>query len=218
GRSLEDQESVGTLEGDERFMRDNRRRHDFVGRQLDDLERYIGIVQGSIDAPSRSSVDGIRRRIDRSQSINRPLSPTGPTGNQMYYPRIELTGESREVLMGVSDSVESNALRTLARSSRMPGSSRLSVSVEGRTAILRGEVPSARARDLAAVLLSFEPGISSIRNEVSVNPELEPGPGSLQAWRDRPENQQRWVTLSEAESEGSETSRWESVSAASGTP
>lgn len=119
--------------------------------------------------------------------------------------------------MRASDSVESNALKTLGRSSRMPGSSRLSVLVEGRIAILRGEVPSASARDLAAVLLSFQPGISTIRNELSVNPELEPGPGSLQAWRERPENQQRWVTLSGAESEGSESS-WESVSVASGTP
>ena len=90
--------------------------------------------------------------------------------------------------------------------------------MEGRTAILRGVVPSADARGLAEVLLSFEPGVSSIRNELEVTPDLEPGTGSLKARRNRLESQESWVTLGgEPEerggaSEGSaEDSAWETV-------
>lgn len=217
GQALEEQESVGTLEGNERFMRDNRDVDTFVGRDIEDMERFIGHLQGTLDALAGSSVDGVRRRIDRSGTINQPVSPTGIMQNQIYYPRIDLNVPAGESLGVASGSVESSVLDTLARSSRMPGSSRLSVSVEGRTATLRGEVPSADARGLAEVLLSFEPGVSSIRNELEVNPDLEPGPGSLQARRNRLESRESWVTLGgepeeRGASEGSaEDSAWETV-------
>lgn len=216
GQTFDQLEDVGTLQGNERFMRDNRNRRNFVGRDLDNMERFVGRLKGSLQQPANLPTDGVRRRIDRSQTINQPLSPTGPARNQIYYPRIELSGESREMLREANGSVESSVLGTLARSSRMPGSSRISVSVEGRTATLRGEVPSAGDRDLAEVLLSFEPGISSIQNQLSVNPRLEPGPGSLQAWRNRElEDGESWGVLSQgAASEASERSTWESLSVA----
>ncbi|MDA7951709.1 MAG: BON domain-containing protein [Pirellulaceae bacterium] len=44
----------------------------------------------------------------------------------------------------------------------------VSITMEGRTAILRGNVASASARDLAKRLVLFEPGIDKVQNEIVV--------------------------------------------------
>ena len=44
----------------------------------------------------------------------------------------------------------------------------IEVSLEGRTATLRGKVASERDRTLAQSLLLFEPGISQVKNELAV--------------------------------------------------
>ena len=200
------QEDVGTLQGNERFIRRNRRPTDFVGPDLRELQRFIGILQATPRGPVTPATEGLRRRVDRSESMNQPL-PVNPTG-QMYYPQLEIDVSIAEIVPQPG-SLESNALDTLARSPQMSGSSRIAVSMEGRTAILRGEVPSARDRDLAAVVLSFEPGISAVRNELVVNPQLRPAEGSLQAYRDRESPREKWTTLSHGSAETSRSRLWE---------
>ena len=54
------------------------------------------------------------------------------------------------------------------------------------------------------LLLSFEPGISAVRNELVVNPELRPAEDSLQAIRDRADRRgEKWTTLSHGSPEAS---------------
>jgi osmotically-inducible protein OsmY len=53
----------------------------------------------------------------------------------------------------------------------------MEVSVQGATATLRGVVASARDREMAELLVRFEPGISTVRNELTVQqarPREEP--------------------------------------------
>ena len=45
------QEDVGTLQGNERFIRRNRRPTDFVGPDLRELQRFIGILQATPRGP-----------------------------------------------------------------------------------------------------------------------------------------------------------------------
>lgn len=215
--ALKELADTGTLKGNERFLRENRARSDYVGPDRNELDAFIGRVQGRVDAPIGSSIDGVRRRVDRSETVNQPLPPNGMF--QMYHPRIDLNlsdGFSANPVGG--DVVASSALDTLVDSSRLSGSSRISVSVVDRTAILRGEVPSAGARRTAALLLSFEPGISSIQNELTVNPQLKAGADSLQALRRREENEEAWMTLSQAPTattESAESAQWASISSGS---
>ncbi|MHB9080346.1 MAG: hypothetical protein ACYC3X_22965 [Pirellulaceae bacterium] len=68
--------------------------------------------------------------------------------------------------------------------------------MEGRTATLRGEVPSAADRDLAELLLTFEPGISTIQNELRVNPDLQESEDSLAAIRQRQTPRETWTEMS----------------------
>ena len=65
----------------------------------------------------------------------------------------------------------------------------------GRTAILQGEVPSAKDLEMAELLLSFEPGISAIQNELQVNPDLQEAEDSLSALRRQQTPQEAWMTL-----------------------
>jgi len=74
--------------------------------------------------------------------------------------------------------------------------SRIRIVVTGRTAVLKGEVRSKGERELAGILLSFEPGISVIENELVVTPRLHEMPDSLQSLRNRQTPQSEWITLS----------------------
>ncbi len=119
------QEDVGTLQGNERFIRQNRRPTDFVGPDLRELQRFIGILQATPRGRVAPMTEGLRRRVDRSASLNEPLAPA-PRG-QMYSPRLEVDFTEAEAAAG---SLESNVLDTLARS-QMSGTSRIAVWWQG---------------------------------------------------------------------------------------
>ena len=209
----QEQEDVGSLQGNERFLRKNRRPTDFVGPDLRELQRFIGILQASARGQATSATQGIRRRVDRSETVNQPL-PAVPRG-AMYHPQVDIDYATLEVIPPEPGSLESNALDTLARSTQLSGSSRIAVLVEGRTAILRGAVPSAKERDLAEVLLSFEPGISSIRNELVIDRQPSTGPEPLQSRRDRRTPRQAWTTMSHGSTAATRSPVWNSPSSRS---
>jgi hypothetical protein len=190
--ALEEQVDVGTLQGNERYLRQNRSALDFVGRDVAEMPRFLGVLQARTRGQIPASTQGLTRRVDRSESINQPLLPA--RRGTLYPPRLDLTLDTS----GSSDSTVSGqqALETLIRSPQLAGTSRIEVWVEGRTAILLGEVPSAADRERAEILLTFEPGISAIQNELRVNPQLQPSEDSLAAWRERQTPSSRWETMS----------------------
>jgi hypothetical protein len=191
--ALEAQENVGTLTGAERFLRDNRRPGDFVGTTERDLERFVGAIQARARGTVPLTTQGLRRRVDRSASVNQPVPPA--TRGTLYYPRLELSLDATAPDTSV---LAQRALETLARSPELSGTSHIAVYVEGRTAILQGEVPSARDRELAELMLSFEPGISAIANELELNPNLADSEDSLAALRRQQVRRETWTTISQA--------------------
>jgi hypothetical protein len=197
-----DQEDVGSLQGNERFLRQNRSPLDFVGPDIRELDRFIGLLQASIRGQTQSATEDVRRRVDRSATMNQPLDPT-PRRGTLYNPRLEVQ-VSTSLSPVPPSAAEVGALETLVRAPQLSGSSRISVLVADRTAILQGVVPSARDRDLAATLLAFEPGIDAIRNDLVVDPQLSRedssnvATDSLQAIRSRQQPRQAWTTMSNA--------------------
>ena len=151
---------AGQVQGNERFLRSNRRRGDFVGSDRFERRSFVGSQQGTASGPVIPSTAGVRPQRDRSRQINRPLPPQPK--NRIYYPRLTVGFEND--LSGIRFAPELR--RELVNPDHFSSSNRFGVSVVNRTATLRGVVASARERDLAELLVSFEPGISVVRNEL----------------------------------------------------
>ncbi len=154
----------GELQGNERFLRQNRGRSDFVGPDRRDVRGFVGVRQARTSGTILSSIAGLRQPTDRSSQINRPLKI--PDSDEPYLPKLGI-GFSVPPAASTND-LELQLTEQLAQSERFSEKCRIEVSVEGRTAILRGEVTSASERDLAELVALIEPGISQVKNALKV--------------------------------------------------
>ena len=158
-RSAQD---AGQVQGNERFLRNNRRRGDFVGSDRFERRNFVGSQQGTANGQAISSVAGVRPERDRSAQINQPLQPT--PRNRAHYPRLQIGFAT-----GVSGIQQPGDLqRELENPDYFSTTNRYEVFLANRIATLRGVVVDARERDLAELLVSFEPGISAVRNELRI--------------------------------------------------
>ena len=154
---------VGSVTGTERFYRGNREAGDFVGADLGDTGTFVGAQQVKELTPQEI------------QSAVSDLSiPTGPDANRvqpqqsrarMYEPRLRVNFPFSPP---APRKVSSTLVRRLESALSMTQLGRIEVSLEDGTATLRGEVASERERNLARLLILFEPGISDVRNELTV--------------------------------------------------
>ena len=157
-------EEAGQVLGNERFLRTNRRRGDFVGSDRFDRRGFVGSQKGTTTGSALQSTTGVRPDFDRSRQINQPLPP--PKAGQPNYPPISLGFSNTIPATGI---LHPELLRDeLTNPDYFSPGNRFEVSVEDRTAILRGVVADARQKDLAELLVSFEPGISAVKNELRV--------------------------------------------------
>ena len=62
----------------------------------------------------------------------------------------------------------------IARISRIQEMGSVTVELEGRTAVLRGQVATEQDRALVGRMLLLEPGISDVRNELTFAPQADP--------------------------------------------
>lgn len=165
---------AGQVRNSSRFLRSNRRRQDFVGSDSVESRGFVGSQQGRANGPVMSATVGVRPDIDRSSQVNQPLPK--PANNKPYHPRLQL-GFSTDAAPGLSSS--SQLQRELENSSYFSTMNRFEVLVAGRSAILRGVVADAKQKELAELLLSFEPGISEVQNDLMIASDL-PGYGERQ--------------------------------------
>ncbi|MFV2067550.1 MAG: BON domain-containing protein [Pirellulales bacterium] len=170
-----DGEGSGTLTGRERFIRGNRPRTDFVGTDTRDERPYVGEVQGRAQGTVRSGLTGFR--FDEGPDVNRSAPRATSPRIPLYPPRLQLGFNPPR-----RNRLSREATRQLEESSALASLGRIEVSMEGETAILRGEVASGYDAELAELLVRFEPGISDVRNELTIaerrsaNPESMPAP------------------------------------------
>ncbi|MFG0262774.1 MAG: BON domain-containing protein [Novipirellula sp. JB048] len=157
--------SAGALEGTERFLRGNRSRDAFVGSSRSDQRGFVGAGQAIGVGRVRTATEGLQIDTTNTQRINRPL-PRQPRRG-MYYPRLEIAFELAEDVAPRSEIPPS--VRIQRRVTNLLGDE-VEVAIDGRTAVLRGTVESQHQADLAARVLSFEPGIDHVQSELQVRP------------------------------------------------
>lgn len=163
-------DGVGQMQGNERYVRGNRGR-EFVGSDRRDTQAFVGSEQGRTGGSIVSSLAGLRRPADRTADINKPLPASSGNRAALYPPRLVVADDATESEpsrgLGPPSDWGAEWIRQLADSPQFDAP-RVAVSVEGRTAILQGEVASARERDLLEILVLFEPGISQVQNRLEV--------------------------------------------------
>lgn len=150
--------------GPKRYLRGNRSRLDFVGSNRTDLSGFVGAEQALGVGGVPSAADSLRLETTRNAKTNKPL-PAQPAKG-MYYPRLEIAFDvapSQGELLPVGDA----SMDIRERVAEVSGGS-VNVTMSGNTAILRGTVSSARTSELLTQLLTFEPGVNGVKNELVV--------------------------------------------------
>jgi hypothetical protein len=179
---------VGVLSGTERFLRENRRPWDFVGASSDDASKFVGAQTSGEEIVAPAVEDLPPQAAPNANSVNAPISGAGARAQRPYEPRMAV---GFEVPAQSGAQVNAEMARRLKAIPGLHPANRIEVSVEAGIATLRGEVASERDRALSGELLLFEPGISEVRNALTVKPpdpsESRPAvrPPSDQGWRPR---------------------------------
>ena len=143
----------------------------FVGTDSTDKTGFVG-AQQALDARARAVATGIGLGIRLNNRVNQILQAR--RANEMYHPQVVVAFDvpSRD-----SAEVSSLLARQLAMTPAIRATSPIEVSVAGTTATIRGEVASERDRALIEQMALFEPGISSVRNLLTLQaPTLLPPP------------------------------------------
>jgi hypothetical protein len=151
-----------------RFLRRNRSAQAFVGADTQETtQHFVGSQDAGDAAMVQAAVSDPRSRW-AAAAANRQLQAATATPalqTTMYPPRLQVSfsysAPSAQDLAPVLS-------QRLAACPECHAIGPIEVSLAGRTAIVRGQVASERDRFLAQQLLLFEPGISSVRNELTV--------------------------------------------------
>lgn len=139
-----------------------RRTGGFVGSDRRDARRFIGRSPAANNQRPRSATAGIRTNNNTGGAVNQPVQRPGR--NSMYLPRLTL---SREDAVQRSDATGALEPELNRRMKANFGPS-LQVTLEGRIATLSGTVPSTKTRRIAELIVGFEPGVSSVQNDLQV--------------------------------------------------
>lgn len=160
-------ESAGTLQGNERFLRENRSRSAFVGADRSSLQGFVGSSQAIGVGRVRAATETLTPPPDRSDRINRPLPKLPATG--MYYPRLvldeSLIANSEENAGAANGGLSTDSILA-DRLSRLAGGP-IRVSRQGDAVILEGVVSDQAMVKKLAIIASFEPKVGSIVNRLS---------------------------------------------------
>ncbi len=159
------QNTVGTVRGNERFMRGNRRPGSFIGGDSNQRRDFVGSDKVQDIRQFLSAQAGLR--AENKPDANLGQAKTAQPRTRMYDPRLRIDFEFSRPSARV---LSSQLARRIQRSDSIRRTSPIEVSVEGGTATLRGAVASERDRTLARLMLLFEPGISVVRNELLIDP------------------------------------------------
>lgn len=155
----------GIIQNNARFLRGNRTRNDFVGSNRTEMSGFVGSGQalGVGRVPTAAETFRLETRASMRGNKALPLQPA--TG--MYYPRLDI-GEGLDESNEVDENAEFELPAEIEQRLRKVAGDNIRASIVGRTAIVRGQVESERAAELAISLLNFEPGIDRVRSELRI--------------------------------------------------
>ena len=167
-------EAVGQITGDERFLRENRQVGQMVGGTTAGVGNLAGQggPQAANVARGTTNVFGQRGGFNPQQQFGgwNPLQNLGRnvgragTQQALRVP-IELGFTRPVATLGVNQERIQNRLERIPQIRDM-GEVRLQM--DGRVAVLQGQVATPQERDLVARMLLLEPGIGDVRNELEV--------------------------------------------------
>lgn len=160
---------VGSIKGSERFLRRNRSKKDFVGRDMSERRQFVGLTQGEISGSVTSSTAGLN--VEMANDANKRLTPATASRKYMYDPRLRI---GFEVVRPTSQQTAQTITRQLAQSLGQGLLGPIVVSVQNETATLKGQVATEHDRRLAALIVLLEPGISKIKNDLTILPHTKP--------------------------------------------
>ncbi len=171
-------EAVGQITGDERFLRENRQVGQMVGGTTAGVGNLAG--QGGAQAANvgrnvtrgATNVFGQRGGFNPQQQFGgwNPLQNLGRNmgragSQQALRVPIELGFTRPAATLGA------NQERLQSRLERIPqirDMGDVRVQMDGRVAVLQGQVTTPQERELVARMLLLEPGIGDVRNELEV--------------------------------------------------
>lgn len=154
---------VGTVQGNERFVR-GRRDDSFVGTNQGDLQGFVGMEQARTSGQIASPTGGIKQFVDLSSTINTPYPQLKKS--DVYPGAIVLPMEIRNPFNSPKQVSQLNSRLNVELRTKVSDS--IEVSVVNRIASLRGEVSSSAKKVLAELLVGFEPGIDEIDNQIVI--------------------------------------------------
>ena len=171
GQAVEQiQEGAGSLSGDERFLRENRQPGAFVGADTADAVNLRSQMQGQ----QQQNFGNLFQNLFGNTNIQNQNPRT-----QLRIP-ISLGFAPRPIATG---QVATTFTARLTRLPEFHATGPVEVTMEGRTAVLRGTVASEADRELAEDLAMLEPAVRAVRNELVVDPaattEEIPTPATL---------------------------------------
>lgn len=161
-----------------RFVRGNRAPDAFVGADARDAAHFVGTegdtgIATPLAGPLVSALSRAQGALTMAGQQG-ALSAAAPRAT-MYAPRLRVDFAHPQP---APQQMEASLTERLESCTELYRLSPIAVSLEGRTAILRGTVASERDRLLAQQLILFEPGISQVKNELQVrSPPASPSEG-----------------------------------------
>jgi len=148
--------SAGQMQGNERFLRNNRRPGQFVGassQQSNFLSQTGGRGLQNLNIRNNNQQDDPNRNNQMQQNQRQHLTVRYEAG----FPSPLQTNVKL-----------SESLQKTLKSPKLPSSLPITVVMNGRTAILTGQVQSEHVRDLAERVVALEPGIDQVQNDLQV--------------------------------------------------
>lgn len=169
--------TTGLMNPGARFIRGNRNADDFVGRDFGETQAFIGRGGALTVAALRSAINELRPEAD-GDTNRQQANSSAARKNSVYPPRLQLSEQLRMPARGpaLNSPAKAEFVQRLEQRLGNSGSLPLTVRMDGRTAILQGEVASSYERNLAAALASLEPGIDAVQNDLVVIEERDSGP------------------------------------------
>jgi hypothetical protein len=161
GQQMTALESAGSVDETRRFVRGQRAANNFVGSDRDEAAAFIGNVQATNDGEVTDSVTGLREQPTARVNRARVRKTTG-----LYAARLSpnFARQPQQSGHAVVRPAYSAALNSLSEQRGF----QISLSPTRRSAILTGTVQSEHDRQIAELLVMFEPGLENVKNDLQV--------------------------------------------------
>jgi hypothetical protein len=178
--------ATGEIEGSERFLRGNRSQRDFVGSDRREQAGFVGSQQALGAGRVVAATESLQAEADPTTRVNPPLPALPPKA--IYYPRLRLDANSFAALgsavrQAKLDAVN-NSIDAMEGVISLPPPDKYRITPEqrvttfsngsvqltrsGEKAILTGTVSSSEEAERLMILLSFEPGIYQVENNLTI--------------------------------------------------